>query len=407
MTSPPGVTLQKRDDRPSPNPDAHLPGAIPLGHWHGIALRAHWSAVITVLLVADILAVSLPVTAPHHSRPAYWVAGLSIGVVFVAAIFAHELAHAAVARHYRMPVQSVTLWMLGGVTALGGDAPTPRAEVAIAAAGPATTLVVAALAALGAWLVPSALVTAALSWLAVMSIVLAVFNLLPAAPLDGGRVLRGVVWWRVHDRARANSMAASAGRGLGVVLIVLGAFETLTGYLGGLWLMLLGWFIRTGAAAEQAAGRTSRLTDVPVEHAMSPVGLIVPQWWTVQQVVAQLTPARPGQRALVVVDFDGKVRAVITPYDLARVPAVRRDEVRIADLARLVRPVVVTVGTPLAAVAQQIQVGRVAVVVDEGRRPVGIVTAGDIDAATTLADLGVHDVTDPSSRYDADRASHA
>jgi len=406
VTAPPGTARPTRDDRPSPDPDAQLPGAIQLGHWRGIALRAHWSTAITVFLVADILAVSLPITAPHHSRADYWITGLGGGGVFVKEILAHELAHAAVARHYRMPVRSVTLWMLGGVTALGGDAPTPRAEVAIAAAGPATTFVIAAMAALGAWLIPSGLLTAALSWLAVMSLVLAVFNLLPAAPLDGGRVLRGIVWWRLRDRDRANTVAASAGRGLGVVLIAQTNFGPLAGYLGGLWLVLLGWFIRSGAIAEQAVGRTNRLADVPVERAMSPVGVIVPQWWTVQQVVAQLEPARPAQRVLVAVDIDGKVRAAVTPYDLARVPAARRDEVRIADLTRVAPPVVVELGTPLAKVAPRLQVGKFAVVVDETGRPVGIVTAADIEAVMTLTELGVRHSDDQSSSYDADRASH-
>jgi CBS domain-containing protein len=293
-----------------------------------------------------------------------------------------------------MPVRSVTLWMLGGATALGGDAPTPQAEIAIAAAGPATTLVIAGLAAIGAWLMPAGLITAALSWLAVMSLVLAVFNLLPAAPLDGGRVLRGIVWWRVRDRDRATTVAASAGRALGVVLIALGAFETLAGYLGGLWLVLLGWFIRSGAVAEQVVGRTNRLANFPVERAMVPTGELVPQWWTVTQVVSRLAPARPGQRFIVVVDLDGTVRGVVTPHDLARVPAARRDELRIADLARITRPAVVEIGTPLASVAPRVQAGRPAVVVDERQRPVGIVTAADIDVVATLTDLGVCDTVD-------------
>jgi Zn-dependent protease len=178
-------------------------------------------------------------------------------VLFVAAVAAHEIAHAIVARRRGVTVRSVTLWMLGGITELEEDPPTAAADLQIAIAGLVTSLaagiVFGGAAVLARFLDGPAVFTAALAWLSLMNVTLAVFNLLPGAPLDGGRILRGLLWKRHGDRQRASRAAARSGQVLGTGTAAIGVLELLAwrDMAGGLWLMLIGWFLVTAARAEQ------------------------------------------------------------------------------------------------------------------------------------------------------------
>jgi Zn-dependent protease len=199
-----------------------------------------------LVLFAEVLATSaLPAARPGHSASAYWLFGVVTAVVFLITVVAHEVAHAFTARHFGIRVKGITLWMLGGVTELDGESPSPRADAVVAAAGPATSIGLGALSAgLAWWVGGSGLLDAALAWLAGVSVFLGLFNLLPAAPLDGGRLLRALLWRRYDDRARAGYVTARVGRGIGFILIALGVVELiLTGSLAGLWFGFVGWFI--------------------------------------------------------------------------------------------------------------------------------------------------------------------
>jgi len=218
------------------------------GRVAGIPVGASWSAIVTLAVIVDLLAVSaLPAAVPRQPEALYWGVGAVAAVAFLASLLAHELAHALAARRHGIRVRSVTLWMLGGVTQLDGDLATPRADLQIALAGPAASLLTGVVF-LGVALAVIAaggprVAAAAAMCLALMNGVLAAFNLLPGAPLDGGRVLRAVLWHHWADRQRADRGAASAGRAIGAVLAVLGVAEVLLtrDLVGGLWLVLLGW----------------------------------------------------------------------------------------------------------------------------------------------------------------------
>jgi Zn-dependent protease len=195
--------------------------------------------------------------------------------VRLASLLAHELAHAAVARRHGVEVQSITLWLLGGVAQLKGEPRTPESDFRIAVVGPLTSLVLGVL--LGVVTIVTATLDAArmltglLAYLAATNILLAVFNLLPAAPLDGGRVLRAALWRRIGDRARAAVTAARSGRVFGFLLAGLGLLQTLfTETWNGLWLVLVGWFLESAATAEkQQARTTSRLSGLRVDDVMT------------------------------------------------------------------------------------------------------------------------------------------
>lgn len=229
-----------------------------LGRVAGFPLAMNWSVLVIAWLLTWSLATgSFPNEAPGHSEGTYWAVGLAAAVVFFGSLLAHELAHALVARRHGVEVKGLTLWLFGGVATLGSEPRTPRADFRIAVAGPATSLALAAgfgLVASGLMLVGVAhIVVVAASWLSGINLMLGVFNLIPGAPLDGGRLLRAFLWNHHGDRVRAAVTAAQAGAVVGYGLISLGLLEFLVGAsAGGLWLVFIGWFVLNAARAEKA-----------------------------------------------------------------------------------------------------------------------------------------------------------
>jgi Zn-dependent protease len=364
---------------------------VPLGHFAGVPIRAHWSVLVAVALFAGILATgTLPATRPGETVAAYWVTGVLTATLFFITLLLHELAHAVTARHYRMRVQRITLWMLGGLTELDGEPPTPRADALVAASGPLTSLGLGAVFGLLDLLVQhSGLPGAALAWLALTNVLLGVFNLLPGAPLDGGRLLRALFWWQSHDRARAAERAASAGRLLGRILIGLGLFEMLLGAYLGIWLALVGWFILSGAASEAYAVRTERLRGLTVGEVMTPTPTVAPDWWTVQQFVQHLPPEHAAQPVYPLVDLNGGLGGATTIAALDRVPPDQRADTRMRDIAQNRDTLlVVSPDTALPDLLLSLHLRGGLAVVAEGGHPVGVVTDEDLVRAAQLADLG-------------------
>ena len=368
-----------------------LPGSFPLGHWRGVEVDAHWSLLVTVVLFAALLATgTLPEAHPGDTRTAYWLAAVVTSVVFFLSLLAHELAHAVVARAYGIKVERITLWMLGGFTQLGGPSPTARADGLVALAGPATSLGIGLVSAALALAVGTAgLPGTALVWLAWVSLVLAVFNLLPGAPLDGGRVLRALLWWRLGDRDRAAMVAARAGRMLGIVLVAVGLLNAFAGSAAGLWLALVGWFIIGGATAEQAAARDEHLTGVTAADVMTPDPVVAPEWWTVDQMVAHLSPPRITSGVFPVVGLDGHTTGVVTLADLEGVPPAHRGDTRLGVLSgHHPSPVIVPPDVAAAEVGARIRPQRGTAVVEQAGRPIGVVTELELSHAAHLSVLG-------------------
>jgi CBS domain-containing protein len=277
------------------------------------------------------------------------------------------------------------LWMLGGVTELEGEAPSPRADAAIAAAGPAVSLVIGVVCVALAWLFGTAdLFGAALAWLGGVNVLLGVFNLLPGAPLDGGRVLRAMLWWHSHDRARAADRAARVGRALGILLIALGLLEFLGGSLTGLWLAFIGWFIVTSAAGERYAARIQGLRGVLAGDAMTAAPVVAHGWWTVEQFLSALQPGELTQPGFPVVDFAGQVTGAITLGDVKR--AINKDA-RIRDIggSRRLPPLLVRTDDPVEAVLTRLRLhSGLAVVIDAERHPIGLISFAELAKAASL-----------------------
>jgi Zn-dependent protease len=269
---------------------------IPLGRIAGIRVAASWTLLIVVaLLVLGLAGGVFPRDYPGLAAGWYLAAAAVGAALFLVSLLAHELAHALVARRAGIAVESITFWLFGGVARLSGDAGNPTAALWIALVGPLTSLALAGVfwaAASGLRGAEAAPVVAGVpGWLAWTNLGLALFNLLPGAPLDGGRVLRALLWLRSGDRDRSARTAARAGRVLGVILVGLGIFQIFSGLgANGLWIAFLGWFLGGAARAEEElATARGTLAGVRVRDAMTPDPVAAPASATVAQVLAEMT----------------------------------------------------------------------------------------------------------------------
>ena len=292
------------------------PGSLRLGTYAGIPVRAHWSMAIVAVWFGVLLSVDLGV-----------VGGVIATVVFFASILAHEFGHAMVARHYGVRTESIDLWALGGVARLDRESPSPLADGLIAIAGPAVSFLIG-VAAFGTGV---ALDSDVLRWVGFVNVVLAVFNMLPGAPLDGGRVLRAVRWARTGDKYRAMRDAGNVGRVLGWGLVGLGFALMLSGQFG-VFVMITGLFIALNARAEIMSSYVAEQLDGVKVRDLTFFGIA-------QAGTDMDTDSMIDQRqrlgdagAVVVVGADGELDGLVLEDQLWAVPFDRRPLVMLTQL---------------------------------------------------------------------------
>lgn len=312
---------------------------IPLGRIAGIRVGFNWSVlVIAALYVGGLALGEFPRVAPHMSPAAYWAAGIVGAVLFFASLLAHELGHALLARRAGMEVEGISLWLLGGISRFSDQPPSAKVELTVAMAGPVSSLAVAGVFGLLWWAVPNSgsaeLIAVVLAWLAVINVVLAGFNLLPAAPLDGGRVLAAILWWRTGDSTRANAWAGKVGQFMGSLLIGIGVWLLFTGRTDtGIWIGIIGWYIAVSGGREaQQAPLVAALENLRVGQVMTPDPPIAQDWMTVDGFLASV-PSHAQSRAFPVQAFDGRISGLLTAEQLAHVDPHHRSQLRVLELA--------------------------------------------------------------------------
>jgi Zn-dependent protease len=300
---------------------------IRLGRIAGIPIGLHYTWLLIALLITLSLAGHFGAVHGHWDRALVWAVAVVTALLFFVTLLAHELMHALVARGFRLPVRSITLFALGGLARIEKDAGTPKAEFWIAVAGPVASAAIGggclALAFALGWRAggePQGPVGSVLVWLGYINLVLAGFNMLPAFPLDGGRVLRAIVWWATGDGRRALRTAARVGQVLALVMIAFGFFRFFGGAgFGALWIALIGWFLFEAAQASVVEAEvTSALervrvadimtTDCPVVDAATPLDRFVEDYLL-----------RTGRRCFLV-GGDGRVAGLVTTHEVRAVP---------------------------------------------------------------------------------------
>jgi Zn-dependent protease len=353
-----------------------------VGRLAGIDLAIHPSWLVIAFLVTYSLAeFQLPGEVPGWSTPAYWLVGAATAMLFFASVLAHELSHAIVARRFGLRVEGITLFIFGGATTIDEDSRTPREEALIAIAGPAMSVLIGVVL-LGLNLVIDQPQLAALiGWLGFINILLGIFNLIPGFPMDGGRVLRAILWRLRGDRLRATRNAALVGRLFAYLLIGFGVFLALRpggSIFSGLWLALIGWFLSNAAEATMAqAGVEHSLRGVRVRDAME----LDPPAVSPNEPVADLVQERllrGEDRSFLVRHPDGGLAGIVTLGDVRRLPRESWQGVRVTDImTRFADLATIGPDAPMAdalRLLQEREIGQLPVVEDEGRNPVGMVT---------------------------------
>ena len=227
---------------------------IKLGRISGIEIGLHYSWLIIALLISFSLAGHFHSVRPDWSAGITWIAAILTSIFFFITLLLHELAHSIVAKSRGLRVRAITLFALGGVSQIESEAPNARSEFWIAIVGPLTSLVIggvllglARLAGAGTS-APSSPVDAVLLWLGYINLALAAFNMIPGYPLDGGRVLRAILWWITHNADRATRLASQVGQVVAFLFILYGVFRFFVGAnIGGLWIAFIGWFLLDAA----------------------------------------------------------------------------------------------------------------------------------------------------------------
>lgn len=364
----------------------HPMGGIRLGSVLGFEIRIDLSWFVIFFLVFWSLSVAVfPAEYPELSRGTHLVMGMAGTLLFFASLLTHELSHAIVSRAKGIPVAGITLFIFGGMAWATREPDAPQDELLVAGIGPVTSLALAGLFHLVALAGDSAgwgpAVVGVAGYVAFINLALAIFNLVPGFPLDGGRVFRALVWKFTGDKARATRWAVGGGRAFGAILMVLGGVEALSGApLGGLWLVFIGWFLRNLAGTSlQQQLLHDLLAGFVAADLMSPQPEVVSGRLPVDELVrSHFMRLRFGSYPVV---DDGELVGMVTLED---VKAVSPDAWASSRVAHVMTPLhecaVVAPSTTVEAALQDMNRPKArgrALVVDRGQL-VGIISATDV-----------------------------
>jgi Zn-dependent protease/predicted transcriptional regulator len=299
---------------------------IKLARVFGVELGLHYSWFIIAALIAFSLAAHFHAVNPGWGDGVIWAAAIVTAVLFFACLFAHELSHAAVAKMRGLPIHRITLFLLGGMAQIEKEASDPSTEFWMGIAGPIASAVIGfvllAIALAAGWNSHTAPATpgiAILVWLGYINVALAAFNMIPGFPLDGGRVLRAILWWITKNADKSTTVATTVGQIVGTLFILYGILEFFAGHsLDGLWIAFIGWFLMQAAGASRMQMRAEHLLHgLHVRDLMSKDCDSIDGSEPLQQFVDEHL-LRTGRRCYVVMEH-GKVAGLITPNEVRKV----------------------------------------------------------------------------------------
>jgi len=328
---------------------------VKLGRISGIEIGLHYSWFIIAALIVFSLGEHFHQVNPRWSTAEVWITALTTAVLFFATLLLHELAHSLVAQRRGLRVRAITLFALGGVSQTQDDATDAKTEFWVAIAGPIASLIIgfgclAVAMGLG-WqrsAEPHTAVTGVLVWLGYINIGLALFNMIPGFPLDGGRVLRAIIWGVSKDADRSTRIAARVGQVVALLFILDGIWQVFHGGgFGGLWIAFIGWFLMDAAKTSYAEVATaSALRDLCVSEVMSRECVVVNLGMSLQEFV-DVYLLTTGQRCFVVED-QGRLMGLITLRDVSKIPRDRWGQTTVSEAMRPLKEVqTVSPDTPI------------------------------------------------------------
>jgi Zn-dependent protease/CBS domain-containing protein len=358
-------------------------GSWRLGRIAGVEMRIDSSWVVIALLVTYSLYLRFTEAFPELEVALGVILGVGFGLLFFASVLAHEMAHALVARSRRIPVHGITLFMFGGATHAKVESRGPRDEFLISVVGPVSSVVLGGafflLGTVGRSLLGPP-VSGGFRYLAFVNVALAVFNLLPGFPLDGGRVLRSLVWRASGSLTRATRVASAVGQVVGYLMVGAGLLSLFTvGLVSGIWLAFIGWFLAQAARSSLHQLEVQRLLEsVRVQDVMDPELVGVPSSVTVRQAVEEYF-TRSERNIFAVRDGDD-TRGLLTLRAVKRVPKAQWGTRRVEEVMEpLDDSCTVEASARMDGVLPKIQEGRVGrCLVTRDGQVVGILTTGDI-----------------------------
>ncbi len=308
-----------------------------LGRIFGIKIGLHYSWFLIALLIVFSL------TSQFHANNPQWGNGLILAlaiataVLFFLSLLLHELAHSLVATSNGLPVREITLFALGGVSQIEKNPTSAKIEFWMAFVGPLTSAVIGVLCLLASRAIgggPSDPWMVVLLWLGYINLALAGFNLIPGYPLDGGRVLRAIIWWKTGDADRSTRAAAKTGQVVALVFIAVGIFRFFGGAgIGGLWIAFIGWFLLQAARESYVrVGLTSALIGIRVADVMTRDCPTVDGWLNIQNFVDHEL-LRTGRRCFIVIE-KGEIAGLVTPHEIKTIERARWPFVTLHDVMR-------------------------------------------------------------------------
>lgn len=370
-----------------------MSGTFKLGRFLGIDVKIHFSWIFIFALLAWILSDNiLPARYPGWTQQTYLFIGITGSLLLFVSVLVHEFAHSLVAISRGHAVKSITLFFLGGVSEIEEESHSASEEFLISAAGPAMSFGLSLIFWLLSILIPSgvAQVKGLAEYLAIMNLVLGIFNLIPAFPLDGGRVLKSLVWKATGNEDRAINASSLAGSALGFVFIGVGILFVLRGnLLNGLWLVFIGWFIQSSASSIRRQKATENtLAGKTVSDAMRTEVPKVMPGITVQALVDQYIN-EDFERAYLVTLGGDTYQGLVTITDVKKLPHEERANKYITEIMTKASEVrSVEVNDPLeSALEMLVETGYHQLVVVENGRPIGLVTRGDVLRVLEIAQL--------------------
>jgi Zn-dependent protease/predicted transcriptional regulator len=365
--------------------------SIRIGRLAGIpiGIQPLW-LVIVALITWSLGDVYYPDAVKGIAPLAAYALGLLSALLLFASILLHELGHAVVARRHGVEIEEIDLWLLGGVARMSGQPRAAGDELRFALAGPAVTLAIAVVFGAIALALPASgapALAAVVEYQAFVNAAILVFNLLPAFPLDGGRVARALLWRRTGDLGRATATAAAVGRGLGYAMIALGVFATAAGAIGGLWLAIVGFFVVIAAKAEEGGMRVrTAFEGREAGRLMSYPAVTVPAATSIGEAIDGYF-VRHRYSAFPVLDGHSLV-GLIDLATVQRVPPARRSTTTVAEVAFHDPELLVDERQDVAELLERPAFQRVgrAIVVGAGG-DVGILSITDVTRALRALDL--------------------